>query len=465
MDVGVQVRRLDEMHRHILVLACACACGPTTADPPATTCGGAMPVRLVEGPAGWGPYGIERVDDDVIVAFTNAENDTRVVVVDECAATAREIPMLAPEYATVLGKRLLGVDDDTGAIRLFDPTGEQPPRLLFAASASWTIEVAGGLATVDDDGTLWFHADPEDPGVDAIALQQGVTLDESASPGTYSNSSDGIGPVAEGDGILVVVEGALLRVPVDGGAAERILEGPISAFVAIDDGRRVLAVGGCEPGRDCCSRTVIDRATGASQAVGGSVLPANVVGAWLFDQGFSEPDVTAVYDLEHRTRTDIEGAGTLDAVLDDGRLLAHAGQTSAIVDPNAATATRIEFPALPWRAPTYDDGFFAVAAEPDQPRGTLLRLSPDARTIERIADDVATDFTRTQRHDVLFRTDVSEENTGTLVRLDRDGRRDTIAASVAWFVIPGLGTPDERDEVLYEVVEGDRTDIWRYVLP
>lgn len=474
------------MKRAVVVLVIATACGPSRdeEDEPRKTCGGEDPVQLVALPELGateysGLYGPTIIGDRIVATWLELAGvevaDSYAFAVSECGEDYVELESAGGIVGGAGEWAFAQVDGEEG-LRAVALEGNAPSEIVFESAVGSLIPMQGGVVTFDAQGTVWFHAAPDDPNAAPVEIIRGAIVPESfygdGGDFTYGYPSYGDVPVRDGEGLLVALrDGPLVHVTVPGGEREVLVEGPVGQFVVLDDPRYVLWRGG-DDGDDCCTLLVHDRATGVNRVVAGGQIPLDIGwdGDWV-DSSDGFPGENA-----HTTFTNVESGYSwrlddwfsFEASLDDGRLLVRriGGDDGTFVfDTPSQTLEPIDFPEPPWKDPKYPDGVVALDLPEDAHTGTLLLLAFDGVTIETLAEDVPDHFSRTQSGDVVYLDRPDDADTGTLVHVTRDGTKRTLSTDVSAFTIPFHGTANEREEVLFTVHGPERGGLWRYVLP
>jgi hypothetical protein len=469
-------------------LLVAVACGSSDADPASPICEVDEPIQLL---------GVVLDDDISVIEFTRAadyvlagigryneepmpETTHATYAIDVCGESAVELDGETTEAAGSIGAAgpwMFETRRDIGETRWIDPEGHAPSHVVFESAYTCAVQVAGGLAMIDDDGTLWFHSNPADPDVRAIAVAHDLTLPHHTQnlEGDFScKGVDGHLPFVEGDALLVAErDGPLVRVSIPGEERETIIDAAVAEFAVLDNPRYILWLEGIDGTADCCNLQVRDRDDGGDLLVSRerSVRAASWDGRWVSTHVPPEsPDVvsTQFLDVETGVTLSVDGEWSLEAQLLRSRLLVHRepayGDDGArILDVTTGTLEPIDLPPPGLNTPTYPDG--VVRFDGPGEGGTLLLLPFDDSGIEVLAAEVQTPWARLQDGTIVFVERVHDDDvTGTLVFL-RDGQKHVIDTGVRMFTIPFYGTDRELAEVLYDVHDPARAGLWRFVLP
>ncbi|MEM7156016.1 MAG: hypothetical protein AAF799_24400 [Myxococcota bacterium] len=469
----------------------ATGCGPSTGAPPPQTCGGDDPVKLVDLPPDTGWRTLAASTEQFVMERWVLEQEDQTAtqqafVLEACGESVVELSAAttAPtEHFGVAGPWPLAVDIEDGSARWLDPTGTAPSHPVFPSTISCVQEVAGGLAALGSDGTVWFHPDPAEPSLDAVPVITGVRRPDwpriPLGDFTRCELLDADIPVADADGDALLVmldEGPLVRVTVPTGEQETIIDGPVSQFMSMDDPRYILWRGGSEldPDSDCCTVRARDRETGEDISVGGDLFPVNSGAYWVSSLQWGptfENQGTVFTHAATGATVRVDGWWTPEAVLSDTQLLVAPVDElgTAIVDLTTGVVGPSPLPAPPlYLEPTYPDGVTGLELVGDAESGRLHFLPFDGSPARVLAENVGDDFVRTQTGTLVYVDRVSPADTyGPLVMVTRAGERTVIHdhASSPW--VPFHGEARERNEVLFvrqDPQTGDRS-LWRYVLP
>ncbi|MEM7159703.1 MAG: hypothetical protein AAF799_43080 [Myxococcota bacterium] len=444
-------------------------------------CGQRIPVRIVEDPGGRvSDLRVDRFGDQVLAEFSayDGERSRRsAVVTDVCGGPPVQLfaPVEAESQARLVDGHVLVLDQPSRRIEFVADAGLGERHEVFTDVTGCIAPVAGGLAAERVDGTVWFHPDPSDPDAQPLRIfaEAMPDADETLADLEPCQSS---GVVADGNGVIVLAaDGSVVHVSVHDRSRHTLIEGPVDSFDVLSN-PRFIAWLRSEDG----DRLIRDRQTGDDRRLGRQIDPSQGDGhffhfpndRWVcfVARAHTEYDTdTRCVDLQTNELASYRFAthpfyGSLNANV----LLFGGGagpiRWNRVTDDDV---TRLNFDPLPHTFGRAHDGLLGRSRDPATDERMLTLMPTDGGPIRVLSREPATTFRRT-RNDTIISVVRNDEpgSDGTLMLQTPSGERRPLAEHVEPYLsVPGYQTPDEIDELLYAVTEGDDAGIWRYVLP
>ena len=385
----------------------------------------------------------------------------------------------------------LACDEATGDVLSIDPTGQQPPHVVFAdvphahgCGIRWTPHGLLSIAADDDkQGALLLHPYPTDPFKDTS--EPIVLLDPIRINGSGSGSSL-IGDVlrALDDHVLALTpDNTLVRVELADRAIRELRTGVIAFDASPQTGRYILwqdekltptEVQGNPEGqlylRDQNFASDIPLLQ-ESLAYGGSMSFAEQ-GAIEISLGFVDLHPKRVVFIPGLDHVDLSQSLFLNALLDDGRWIVSwwNGAYYDIVDLRTGESRRLADGPVQMIALNAASADF-LAAPPccsdgdNRDEGSVWRINLDASPARRLAPRATAFMRRLADQRIVTPINIDEQWLADLIIIDPDTQAEHKLDDHVYTTSTRIGWGDDPDVISYSIADGERSGIYIARLP